>query len=176
MPRLNYVPVDIKEPVDLVASMRGLRGGGLNAADRMILNAPTFAGGFHELTRAARLLSLPEKLRTLAICCVAILNDATYQMDKHAPAFLKAGGTKEQLDALGQIDSAPISDRLFDDAERAVVRLTTEMTRQVKVSDSTFAAVGAVFDNHEQIVEIVGLIGMYNMVSRILVALEVEEE
>lgn len=176
MPRLSYVPADIREPADLVASMRGLRAGGLNAADRMILNAPTFAGGFHELTRAARLLSLPEKLRTLAICCVAALNDAAYQMDKHAPAFLNAGGTKEQLEALSQIDSMPIADRLFDNAERAVVRLTTEMTRQVKVSDRTFAAVRTVFDSQEQIMEIVGLIGMYNMVSRILVALEVEAE
>jgi alkylhydroperoxidase family enzyme len=50
------------------------------------------------------------------------------------------------------------------------------MTRNVAVDDATFAKVRASLDNNQHIVELVGVIATYNMVSRFLVALEVEPE
>ena len=65
---------------------------------------------------------------------------------------------------------------MFDSIERAAILLTIEMTRKVEVSDATFAAVRATLPNEQQVVELVGVIATYNMVSRFLVALGVEPE
>jgi alkylhydroperoxidase family enzyme len=47
------------------------------------------------------------------------------------------------------------------------------MTRSVKVSDATFAEARARLGGERQMIELVGVIATYNMVSRFLVALEV---
>jgi alkylhydroperoxidase family enzyme len=62
---------------------------------------------------------------------------------------------------------------LFDDGERAVMRLTLEMTRDVQVRDATFErAREALGGTTRAITEMIGVIATYNMVSRFLVALE----
>jgi alkylhydroperoxidase family enzyme len=48
------------------------------------------------------------------------------------------------------------------------------MTRQVQVSDATFARVRAVLGSDQQVFEIVGVTAAYNMVARILVALRLQ--
>jgi alkylhydroperoxidase family enzyme len=50
------------------------------------------------------------------------------------------------------------------------------MTRDVKVSDATFERVQWALNDAQQIVELVGVIATYNMVSRFLVALQVDTE
>ena len=57
----------------------------------------------------------------------------------------------------------------------AALQLTIEMTRAVRVSEATFAAVRAELGEQEA-VELVAVIAAYNMVSRFLVALGVEPE
>ena len=54
--------------------------------------------------------------------------------------------------------------------------LALEMTRMVEVTAATMAAVRAALANDRHLVEIVGVIATYNMVSRFLVALGVEPE
>lgn len=143
----------------------------------MLLHSPPFAAGWHTFFRAVRTeLSLPPKLRELAICLVAVLNCAEYEFHQHAPEFIKAGGTQAQLDALRQLDAVHFSGGLFDAVERAVIELTIEMTRHVQVSEGTFAAVQDALPDQQQIVELVGVIASYNMVSRFLVALGIEPE
>ena len=61
---------------------------------------------------------------------------------------------------------------LFDEAERAVLQLTLEMTRDVAVSDATFARASNTLGGTQQVVELVATIAAYNMVSRFLVALD----
>jgi AhpD family alkylhydroperoxidase len=116
------------------------------------------------------------RLRELAICAVAVLNGADYELEHHAPELLRAGGTARQLEALKALKFGPEAGDVFDPTELAVLRLTTEMTRAVKVSDATFAAVQSQLSDVRQVVEIVGVISTYNMVSRFLVALEVDPE
>ena len=65
---------------------------------------------------------------------------------------------------------------LANNNSRAVLQLTLEMTKSVKVADSTFAAVRAALPSEQAVVELVGTIATYNMVSRFLVALGVDEE
>jgi alkylhydroperoxidase family enzyme len=178
MGRVPFVSTDLTDSErDLVAKIRARRGGALLNLDRMLLNSPPFARGWNGHLGAVRSeLTLAAKFRELAICGVGILNGAEYEFEQHVPELLRAGGTAAQVLALREFETACEDQSLFDAAERAVLRLTLEMTRQVKVGDETFAAARSVLADERQLVELVGVIATYNMVSRFVVALEVELE
>ena len=176
-PRIPYKPHDDAGPPEVVEPIRARRGGTLLNLDRQLLHSPPLALGWNALLRAVRTqLTLPDKLRELAICAVATLNDAEYEFHHHAPVLLQAGGTEAQVDALRDIDAALQREDLFDAAERAVLRLTLESTRQVAVSDATFHAARAALPNDQQAVELVAVIAAYNMVSRVIVTLGIGPE
>src|SRR5262249_7349207 len=65
--------------------------------------------------------------------------------------------------------------QLFDEAERAALALTDEMTRNVKVSDATMKRIRKALPD-DQVIELIGTIAGYNMVSRFVVATGVEVE
>lgn len=177
MPRIPYQADDELGPEEIVARIRARRGGRLLNLDRVLLHSPAYARGWNGFLGAVRNeLSLPPQLRELAICGVAVLNGAEYEFRHHLPEFIKAGGTEAQAEALRGFAGADGDGGLFNAAERAVIRLTLEMTRDVQVSDSTFAAVKAALADAQQVVELVGVIAAYNMVSRFLVALGVTPE
>lgn len=177
MPRIPYLPEDITEPKALVDSLRARRGGKLNEADRTVLHAPRFARGWNEISRGVRLeLGISRKLLELAVIGIGVLNGSPFEVTKHAPEFLRSGGTQAQLEAFGRFEEAAHNRDLFDDLERAVMQITIEMTKDVRVSDRTFAEVQRLLRSNEAVVELVGAIAMYNMVSRFLVALQVEEQ
>jgi alkylhydroperoxidase family enzyme len=177
MPRIAYKPQDNAGPEEVVAPIRARRGGTLLNLDRMLLHSPTYAIGWNDFLRTVRNdLSLSPKLRELAVCGVAVLNGAEYGVHHHAPEFVRAGGTEAQVRALRDFETAANNPALFDAAERAVMQLTVEMTRKVQVSDAAFAAVKAALPDEQQVVELVGVIATYNMVTRFLVALGVEPE
>lgn len=176
MPRLPYCPPDLAEPQALVSAIRARRGGTLLNLDRMLLHSPPFASGWNGLLRAVRTeLSLPAHLRELAICAVAALNHADYELHHHRGPFLDAGGTAEQLRALADVPAA-LDSAQFSAAERAVLRTTLEMTRDVRVSDDAYAALEQCLASNREIVELIGVVATYNMVSRYLVALGIEIE
>jgi alkylhydroperoxidase family enzyme len=176
MPRIAYQPEDLREPAAVVEAIRQRRGGHLYHLDRLLLHSPPFAAAWNGFMREVRTLSIPPKLREIAICVVAVLNRAEYEFHHHAPLLLAAGGTAEQVEALRRLEQGGAQAAVFDSAERAVIRLTIEMTRAVQVGDDTFAAVRAALPSERQAVELVGVIAAYNMVSRFLVALGVEPE
>jgi len=177
MPRIPYQPLDLAEPADIVNAVRQRRGGTLINLDRMLLHSPAFASGWNTFLREVRTgLHLSPRLRELAMCVVAVLNGAEYEFHHHAPEFLAAGGNKQQVQAMRDPVRAATDANLFDATERAALQLTIEMTRNVTVSDETFAAVRAALGSEQDVVELVGVIATYNMVSRFLVALGVEPE
>ena len=164
-------------PPELVAAIRARRGGGLLNLDRMLLNSPALAAGWNAHLGAVRAgLSLNARLRELAICGVAVLNGADYEFEQHLPVFIRAGGMPEAARALHDFAAACEDPMLFNATERAAMRLVLEMTRDVAVSDATFDAVRAALRSDAQLVELVGVVATYNMVSRFLVALQVESE
>ena len=174
MARLPYVPADVTEPADLVAAIRTRRGGRLLNLDRMLLHSPPLAAGWNAYLGAVRnQLSLDPLLRELAMCAVASLNGAEYEFIHHAPVFVAAGGTQEQVESLRNPTTA--TPGVFDARGAAALQLTIEMTRNVRVADATFTAVRAVL-GEQPTVELVAVIAAYNMVSRFLVALGVEPE
>lgn len=176
MPRVPYVPADLAEPRAIVEAVRARRGGTLLNLDRMLLHSPEMAMGWNSYLGAIRTqLQLSPKLRELAMCAVAVLNGADYEFRHHAPEFLKAGGTHAQLEALREPQRAASNEAQFDATERAALTVAVEMTLAVKVSDASFDALARALPARE-LVEFVGTVATYNMVSRFLVALGVEPE
>jgi alkylhydroperoxidase family enzyme len=173
MPRIPYKTDAEAGPPDLVASIRKRRGGRLGALDRILLHSPPFATGWGELLGRVRgELEVPMPLRELAMCAVAVLNGAEYEMHHHGPIFLSCGGTRAQLDALRRLPAVDAA--LFDATQRAALQLAVEMTRDVKVSDVTFEAARRALGSDRHLFELIGVVAAYNMVSRILVAVGVE--
>jgi alkylhydroperoxidase family enzyme len=161
-------------PPDLVAAIRQRRGGELLDLDRLLLHSPAFAQGWNTFMGPVRNdLTLPPLLRELAMCGVAALNGADFEMHHHAPLYLAAGATEAQLAALRQLGATPgIADSpVFDPTQRAVLALVVQMTRQVRVDDATFARAREATGSDQAMFELVGVIAAYNMVSRILLAL-----
>ena len=176
MPRIPYRDEADSQINDLVESIRARRKGKLINLDRMLLHSPPFAQGWNALLGAVRRsLELSPRARELAICAVARLNRAGYEWYQHAPEFLAAGGAQAQLDALDDVDAAARNTQLFDAAERAALQLTIEMTRGVEVGDATLEGARKLL-GERCLVELVGTIATYNMVSRFLVALGVDEK
>lgn len=176
MPRIPYRKDEDPGIADLVEAIRARRKGSLINLDRMLLHSPPFAQGWNALLGAVRRnLELSPRVRELAICAVARINKAEYEWYQHAPEFLAAGGPQEQLDALDNVEAAARDSRLFDEVERAALRLTIEMTRDVEVSEATFNDARKLLGDRK-LVELVGTIATYNMVSRFLVALGVDEK
>ena len=161
-------------PPDLVAAIRQRRGGELIDLDRLLLHSPAFALGWNEfMGRVRTALSLPPLLKELAMCGVAALNGADFEMHHHAPLYLAAGATDAQLAALHRLGSEPgvADDPVFDPTQQAVLALVVEMTRSVRVDDTTFARARAEMCSDQAMFELVGVIAAYNMVSRILLAM-----
>jgi 4-carboxymuconolactone decarboxylase len=114
---------------------------------------------------------LDPKLRELAILRVGNLLKSEYEFTKHVTIGMRAGVAEDQINELSNWKSS----KKFTDIERAVLQYTDEVTLNVKVSDSTFADLKKYFDDRE-IVKLTATIGYYGMVSRILVALQIELE
>jgi alkylhydroperoxidase family enzyme len=177
MPTIPYMPADLAEPREIVDVIRARRGGTLQHLDRILLHSPPVAAGWNALLGSVRRdMTLSPKLRELAMCAVAMLNDAEYEWFHHAPLLIEAGATPAQMTALRDPIAALKNDKLFDAAERAALALTIEMTRTIKVSPQTMAAVKAVLPDDRQVFELVMTIAAYNMVSRVLVATGIEIE
>ena len=106
---------------------------------------------------------LSAKLRELVILRVGSLSNARYEWVQHVPIALAAGATKAQVAALehGDVEGP------FDALERVVLRFTTEVVKQVRASDETFAALSALVSPRE-VVELVLTIGYYMMIARLL--------
>lgn len=174
MARLPYTSPDIAEPAALVAELHTRRGGKLLDVDRMMLHSPALATAWNGFFGGIKNnMQLSPKLRELVACAVGSTNGADYQYQQHAAAFLSAGGSAAQLQALHDPDIAARDTDHFDQTERAVLQMSLEMTRNIKVDDATFATALAALGSHQAMVELVGVIAGYNLVSRFLVALEI---
>jgi alkylhydroperoxidase family enzyme len=171
------IPYRADGPPDLVNAIRARRKGGkLLNLDRMLLHSPPFAEAWNTMFGTIRgKLSVPPKLRELAIMSIGVLNHAEYEWGQHEPEFLAAGGTREQLDALKDPRAALSDSSRFDEAERATLELTYELTRDVAVKPATLKRVRAILPD-AQVVELIGVVSGYNMVSRFVVATGVEME
>jgi alkylhydroperoxidase family enzyme len=159
----------------LLEAILARRGGKYINLDLALLWSEPLARGWNALLGAVRReFSLDARVREIAICTVARLTGAEYEFTHHWPEFVKAGGS----DALRSKLEDPVhasEDHAFSDAERLAMRYAIAVTRSVSVPDALFAEVRARWSTTE-VVELTAAIATYNMVARLLVALEVEKE
>ena len=164
---------DLNQP-DLAAAIvriKDQRGGKLLNLYRMLLHSPPIADGWRELMTAIRQhATLPGRIREFVILHIAVINGADYEFRAHVPLALQEGITQAQIDALkaGEIEG-------LSDAERAVLAYARAMTVEVRVPDALFDDVRRHLDARE-LVELTASVAAYNMVSRFLVALQIDHD
>lgn len=159
----------------------------LQPLDLALLHAPPVADGWNSFLGAVRTrTTLPASVRELAISRVAVVNGAWYEWAHHAPLAAEAGVSQKALDEVVKgrpgdlaVDSLVTPEEReavgLGAAEWAVLRVTDEMTRHVRVRDETFAELRKHF-NEREVVEVVATVSAYNCVSRFLVALDGKPE
>lgn len=150
--------------------------------DLSLLHSPPVADGWNTFLGAIRSRTVVNSgILELAVCRVAVLNNAVYEWNSHAPLALVAGVKPEQLQAVRTLpctaegDQSSLEGSALAPQQRAVLRYTDQMTRTVAVQDEVFANLQTVGFSDREIVELTTGIAGYNCVSRFLVALDVGE-
>ena len=139
---------------------------------RALANAPVLLDAFLSYANALRDGSeLDPKLRELAILTVGHATESEYEIAHHQSHGRKAGITPEQLAAVPEFETSD----LFDDVERAVMRLATDSTTHVTVSRSCWEAAAAHLDD-KQMVELALTIAWYNSGVRVMEMLDIDLE
>jgi alkylhydroperoxidase family enzyme len=158
---------------ELIAKIKGARGGRLINIYRLMLHSPALASAWFDLNQAVRYgTEIDGQCRELAVIRVAILNNVEYVVRAHGPAYaLKEGLTPEQVAALSDWQPS----HLFGEKQRALLAYTDAVTRDIDVTDAVFVDVRKHF-SERQTVEITLLISAYNMLTRFLKALKVDPE
>jgi 4-carboxymuconolactone decarboxylase len=167
----RVVPVQPGTRPELAAAEATIaaRRGSVSLLYQVLLNSPPIADGWEKMLTAVRnRTTLPADLRELVILRVAVLNHAPFEFAAHAPIASAAGVSAAKLDAL----RAEVPGAAFSEFERAVLRLTDTMTRDVQVDDAVFEPLRAHF-SEQGLVELVATVAAYNMVSRFLEALRI---
>lgn len=161
------------ELADVVAKIRGARGGRLLNFYRALLNAPALASAWLDFNNAVRFQTgLDDRVRELAIMRVAILNRADYVLAIHKSRYAgPAGVTGAQADALEDWRGS----KRFGPRESALLAYVDAISRDVEVPDSVFNSVRKHFSERET-VEVTVLIAAYNMHTRVLKALRIDPE
>lgn len=164
---------DHPELFELIAKIRGARGGRLLNIYRMMLHSPPLASAWFELNQAVRYQTeVDGQSRELVVIRVAILNRVDYILRAHGPAYaVKEGLTPAQVDALANWRSSTV----FSPKQRALLAYVDAVTRDIEVPDAVFAHLRAHY-SERQTVELTMLIGAYNMHTRVLKALKIDPE
>jgi 4-carboxymuconolactone decarboxylase len=195
MARLSYVA----PPGAVTDRIRARRGGTLTPLDGMLLHSPEFADGWNSMLGAVRGQStLPPDVRELVILRVAARNGADFEWIAHEPVARQAGLRDEQIAAIalggaggpgaggpgaggpgaggpgagGPGAGGSGAGAGLSPAQWAALAYADAMTTHVTVPGEIFQAVRAHFDDR-QVLELTVTVAAYNMVSRVLVALEV---
>jgi AhpD family alkylhydroperoxidase len=116
-------------------------------------------------------LTLDPQLRELAALQLFRVNRCDYGFQQHVVIAKLVGLSDKQIANIGAYRTYPY----YSEVERVVLEYAEVMTRDVQVSDDLFAQVLRLFDNR-QIVELTMVIAYWNMMSRFLVALQVDLE
>ena len=136
---------------------------------QVLLNSGPIASGWERMLTAVRnQTSVPGDLRELIILRVAVLNRAGFEFEAHAPIAEREGVSAAKIQAVKDATLSPV----FDAREQRVLALTDAMTREIEVPDALMAELQQHYDAR-QLVELVATVAAYNMVSRLLVALNV---
>jgi AhpD family alkylhydroperoxidase len=116
-------------------------------------------------------LHLDPKLRELAVLQLFRVNRCEYGFQQHVTIAKAVGVNDKQIANVGGYRTYPY----YTDAERLALEYAEVVTRDLEVPDELFARVRSTFSDQE-IVELTMVIAYWGMMSRFLVALEIEAE
>jgi len=146
--------------------------GGVGFIWQALLNTPNLCDRILLLADELRHGTVIDKrTRELAVLIVGQVTNCAYEFDHHWNAALKAGIPREHLEALADFETSPH----FSARDRAVLRFAKEMTVGGTVEDATWKALCEHYDTR-QAMEIQLTIAWYNMVVRILLPLDIQNE
>lgn len=112
--------------------------------------------------------SLPPRLSELAILVMGAHWQAGFEWAAHAPIALQAGVDATAIEAIRTCKTPEFSDH----AARCVHAFAFELVSKRRVSDATYAdAVAAL--GQKAVVELVGILGYYTLISMTIVAFDV---
>ncbi|MHB8085705.1 MAG: carboxymuconolactone decarboxylase family protein [Dehalococcoidia bacterium] len=173
MARVGYIEKDQADPKIREAFQHmEARGQSVLNVFKVMANCPHIGLNFLRLGNSILTgEEVPAAIRELAIIRVGLLAQSKYEVHQHIAIGLLCGVRQKQIDDLAKWTRS----KEFNEKERAVLQYTDEVAQNVKVKDKTFATLKQYFSDHA-IVELTTTIGYYGMVSRILVALQVEIE
>jgi len=168
MPRIPYAELETL-PEDAKRLLLGRRSPQGNVF-RMIANAGKATAGYLGFGAALRQnLAIDLLLYEYIIVRVANLSRAGYVIRQHE-AFLRKQKVSE--DVILALRVKPTAD-VFNEKERAALRLVDEIVLNVRASDAAFAAAATHF-NPEQLMHIAFTIGQYMLTCRIVETFDVD--
>jgi alkylhydroperoxidase family enzyme len=116
---------------------------------------------------------LDPKLREMAIIQVGYVARSAYEYAHHIEIGLTAGLSDADIRAIA--DETAGRPTALDPLTRAALQAARDLTRDIRLSDETFALLHAQLDN-ERLIDLFYAISIYNSVVRLLAALEVDLE
>jgi AhpD family alkylhydroperoxidase len=116
--------------------------------------------------------SIAPRLQEIVILRVAQLTGSDYEWARHRALARGVGVSDDQVAALATWRETP---DLFNEVERAALALTDETTRDIEAGAATVASARELLGDQATL-ELVVLVGLYGMMSRILRSLAVDGE
>ncbi|HKS45842.1 MAG TPA: carboxymuconolactone decarboxylase family protein [Amycolatopsis sp.] len=136
-----------------------------------LAHAPQQLDAFLSYANSLRNCELSPRLRELLILTVGHATGCEYEVAHHRPYALTAGLTAEQIDAVPTFESVG----LFDDFERAVMRLAREFSTRTEVSSEVWDAVAGKLTT-QQMVQLVLTLTWYVSGARMMRLLDLDLE
>lgn len=134
----------------------------LQALDLTLLHSPAVADGWNGFLGAIRTkTSLSDDVREIAICRVAVCNEAWYEWMHHAPLAKEGGVSDEGMKLLGEADlTAKLGAEGLSGKQWAVVAYSDAMTKSVAVEQVVFDGLKKHFSDQE-VVEITATVSTF---------------
>lgn len=169
LPELAYEQMDDEQRRihdEIAAGPRGAVVGPLE----VWLRSPPLADRAQKLGAYARFRStLPPRLSELAILVTGAAWKADFEWYSHIGPARKAGITDDVIEAIRTGEEPPLE----DDASRAVYAVAREMHDHRRLSDDTYAMAIDVL-GERGLVDLIGILGYYTLISMTLNAFEIE--
>ena len=144
------------------------------ALNRAMANHPEAARAMTGLAMYIRHKSkLDPRLRELAILQVGYLAKSAYEYSHHVKIGREFGVTDDDIRAIGE-ETAGRPTKL-DPLSKAVLRGAREMTKDIGMSDATYAELERAL-GREKLIDLMLAISFYNGVVRLLGALQIDVE
>jgi 4-carboxymuconolactone decarboxylase len=161
----DLTPAQRKVHDAIVAGPRGKVVGPL----RVWLTSPALAERAQELGAFCRFgTRLPPRLSELAILVTGAFWQAGFEWHAHAPIARKAGVAADAIEAI-RTGKEP---KFAQEDERAVYGFSRELWVRHRVSDTTYRRAAELLGN-AGVVELVGILGYYGLISMTINAFEV---